>query len=128
MPARLSLRAGVVATTSGFAPGERKAFETIRRSGVVVVTCFPSGDHAAPQTPQTPSTAGGKQAKADEGGKEQKEDGKEEKEDGKEEKKPELPPIVRAQHLLPAKARILLMCVLTKTRDPVEVQRLFNEY
>ena len=76
----------VVATTSGFAPGERKAFETIRRSGVVVVTCFPSGDHAAPQTPQTPSTAGGKQAKPNEGGKEQKEDGKEEK--------PELPPIV----------------------------------
>ena len=73
--------------------GERKAFETIRRSGVVVATCFPSGDHAAPQTPQTPSTAGGKQAKADEGGKEQKEDGKEEKQDGKEEK-PELPPIV----------------------------------
>ena len=115
------MRAGVVvATTSGFAPGERKAFETIRRSGVVVVTCFPSGDHAAPQTPQTPSTGGGKQANTDEGGKEDKGDGKDEK--------PELPPIVRAQHLSPAKARILLMCALTKTRDPIEVQRLFNEY
>ena len=116
------MRAGVVvATTSGFAPGERKAFETIRRSGVVVVTCFPSGDHAAPQTPQTPSTGDGKQAETHEGG-------KEDKGDGQEKKKPELPPIVRAQHLSPAKARILLMCALTKTRDPVEVQRLFNEY
>ena len=41
-----------------------------------------------------PHTAGGKQAKADEGGEEQKEDGKEEKEGGTEEKKLELPPIV----------------------------------
>ena len=71
---------------------------------------------------QTPSSGGGKQPKTtDEGG-------KEDKGDGKEKKKPELPPIVRAQHLSPAKARILLMCALTKTRDPVEVQRLFNEY
>ena len=31
------------------------------------------------------------------------------------------------QHLLPQKARILLMLALTRTRDPREIQRIFDE-
>ena len=37
-------------------------------------------------------------------------------------------PVVQAQHLLPEKARILLMLALTVTRDPFVVQRIFGEY
>jgi L-asparaginase len=36
--------------------------------------------------------------------------------------------IVVADNLLPQKARILAMLALTKTEDPVEVQRMFDEY
>jgi hypothetical protein len=41
---------------------------------------------------------------------------------------PNLPPTVSVQHLLPQKARILLMLALTRTKDPREIQRMFNEY
>jgi L-asparaginase/Glu-tRNA(Gln) amidotransferase subunit D len=41
---------------------------------------------------------------------------------------PPLPPSVSVQHLTPQKARILLMLALTKTKDPKEVQRYFDEY
>jgi L-asparaginase len=40
----------------------------------------------------------------------------------------ELPFVVSAEDLPPLKARILLMLGLTKTRDPREIQRMFNEY
>lgn len=103
---------GVVAvTTSGFAPGEREAFLEIRRRGIVVVQAFPTGDHVAggpagpgpgPRDPQAGQGPGG-------GGQ-------------------ALPPTVAVQHLLPQKARILLMLALTKTKDPREIQRYFNEY
>jgi L-asparaginase len=35
---------------------------------------------------------------------------------------------VGAEDLAPIKARILLMLALTKTKDPVEIQRIFSEY
>jgi L-asparaginase/Glu-tRNA(Gln) amidotransferase subunit D len=35
---------------------------------------------------------------------------------------------VATQHLTPAKARILLMLALTRTREPRAVQRIFAEY
>jgi len=38
------------------------------------------------------------------------------------------PPMVTAQHLTPAKARILLMVALTRTKDPREIQQLFQRY
>jgi L-asparaginase len=38
------------------------------------------------------------------------------------------PRTVAVQHLTPQKARILLMLALTRTRDPVEIQRYFVEY
>jgi L-asparaginase len=37
-------------------------------------------------------------------------------------------PFVQADSLVPHKARILLMLGLTKTKDPRELQRMFNEY
>jgi L-asparaginase len=35
---------------------------------------------------------------------------------------------ITADNLNAQKARILLRLALTKTRDPVEIQRMFNEY
>ena len=97
---------GVVAvTTSGFAPGEREAFNEIRRRGIVLVQAFPTGDHVAGGNPGPPAT-GPRPVDAP----------------------PPLPPAVAVQHLLPQKARILLMLALTKTNDPREVQRYFYEY
>ena len=98
---------GLVVTTTGFSPSEREAFLDIRRRGVVMVQVFPSGDHVAygssggGQGPR-PAGAGGAQ--------------------------PPLPPTVAVQHLLPQKARILLMLALTRTKDPREIQRIFDEY
>ena len=37
-------------------------------------------------------------------------------------------PFIQADSLIPHKARILLMLGLTKTKDPKELQRMFNEY
>ena len=109
---------GVVAvTTSGFAPGERDAFAEIRRKGVVLVQAFPSGDHVAggpagPPSPR-PASAGAAAAQGDSPFGNQNQN---------------LPPTVAVQHLLPQKARILLMLALTRTKDPREIQRIFNEY
>ena len=41
---------------------------------------------------------------------------------------PPAPPAVTALHLTAGKARILLMVALTRTKDPREIQRIFNEY
>ena len=41
---------------------------------------------------------------------------------------PPAPPMVTAQHLTPAKARILLMVALTRTKDPREIQQMFQRY
>jgi L-asparaginase len=35
---------------------------------------------------------------------------------------------IAGEDLAPVKARVLLMVALTKTRDPVEMQRIFSEY
>ena len=37
-------------------------------------------------------------------------------------------PFIQGDSLVPHKARILLMLGLTKTKDPRELQRMFNEY
>jgi L-asparaginase len=115
----------VVVTTSGFAPGEREAFDEIRRRGVVMVTCFPSGDHVSPAFREWRPAADTERNQSS------REDGGAANSDDKNNAKPReapLLPMVRASHLLPAKARILLMCALTKTRDPVEVQAYFSKY
>ena len=100
--------AGVVAASTGFSPTERAAFTEIRQKGIVLVQAFPSGDHVARGFAGPPSPAGGPGAPARPG--------------------QTLPPTVAVQHLLPQKARILLMLALTKTTDPREIQRIFDEY
>ena len=97
---------GLVVTSTGYSPSERDGFNEVRRKGVVIAQVFPSGEHV-PQGSQGqgegPRPAGTTS-------------------------QPPLPPSVAVQHLTPQKARILLMLALTKTRDPREVQRFFDEY
>lgn len=108
--------AGLVVATTGFAPSEAAAFRRLREQGVQVVTAFPSGDNvsalpraAAPDTtPTNASTAA--------------------RPDSARAAERALPRQVVSQHLTPQKARILLMLALTRTRDPVELQRIFAEY
>ena len=38
------------------------------------------------------------------------------------------PPVIAVQHLMPTKARILMMLALTKTQNPVELQKIFDSY
>ncbi len=93
---------GVVVTSTGYSPSEREAFLDIRRRGIVLAQVFPSGEHV-------PGTGGGGPGPQATG-------------------QPPLPPTVAVQHLLPQKARILLMLALTRTKDPREIQRYFAEY
>lgn len=111
-----TLPAGVVVATTGFTPEEGVVFRTLRQSGVVVVSAFPSGDNVngpagqpatATATATTTATATPDSARRGEA---------------------PAPPGVSVQHLTPQKARILLMLALTRTRDPREVQRYFLEY
>jgi L-asparaginase len=104
--------AGLVVATTGFAPSESAAFRRLREQGVIVVTAFPSGDNVnglprppAPDTVQ-PRTAADSARAAER----------------------RLARQVISQHLTPQKARILLMLALTRTRDPVEIQRMFADY
>ena len=39
-----------------------------------------------------------------------------------------LPPLVAVKHLMPTKARILMMLALTKAQVPAEIQRIFDSY
>jgi hypothetical protein len=39
-----------------------------------------------------------------------------------------LPPVIGVKHLLPTKARILMMLALTRQQRPSEIQRIFNAY
>ncbi|HTM30335.1 MAG TPA: asparaginase [Vicinamibacterales bacterium] len=95
---------GLVVTTTGFSPSERDAFTDIRKRGVVIAQVFPSGEHVLQSSPGAP---GLRPAGAS---------------------GPPIPPTVAVQHLTPQKARIMLMLALTKTKEPREVQRFFDEY
>jgi len=39
-----------------------------------------------------------------------------------------LPPVIAVKHLMPTKARILMMLALTKTQNPSEIQKIFDSY
>jgi L-asparaginase len=39
-----------------------------------------------------------------------------------------LPPVIAVKHLMPTKARILMMLALTRTQDPTAIQRMFDSY
>lgn len=110
-----SLPAGVVVTTTGFTRAESVAYRALRRAGVVLVTVFPSGDNvngvsrgaSTPIDTTTPPVTAADSLRRLEAS---------------------TPRAVAVQHLTPQKARILLMLALTRTRDPIEIQRIFAEY
>lgn len=110
-----SLPAGIVVATTGFTRAESVAYRALRRAGVVLVTAFASGDNvnggsrgpSAPIDTSTPPVTAADSLRRLEAS---------------------TPRTVAVQHLTPQKARILLMLALTRTRDPVEIQRYFVEY
>jgi L-asparaginase/Glu-tRNA(Gln) amidotransferase subunit D len=114
--------AGVAVASNGMTRAESEVFTALRRAGVVVVTVFAYGDNmSAARDPDAPraepratlartdsTAAAGDSTRAP--------------------TLPPAPPMVTAQHLTPAKARILLMLALTRTNNPVEIQRYFLRY
>jgi L-asparaginase len=104
---------GVVVATTGMTGAENATYRALRQSGVVVVTSFTSGENVngggggdgppPAARPDTGARAAGPRP-------------------------PTVPPSVTALHLTATKARILLMVALTRTSDPREIQRIFNEY
>jgi len=117
--------AGIAVQSNGFTRAESETFSALRRAGVVVVTVFAGGDNmtavgrgggappaagptAAPARDSARAAAGSDSTRAP--------------------VQPPTPPMVTAQHLTPAKARILLMVALTRTKDAREIQRMFLRY
>lgn len=41
---------------------------------------------------------------------------------------PQSPPVIAVKHLMPTKARILMMLALTKTLNPSDIQKIFDSY
>ncbi|MBK6485819.1 MAG: asparaginase [Gemmatimonadetes bacterium] len=106
--------AGVVVATTGMTR-ESAVYRTLRSAGVVVVTAFPSGDNITASRYDAPPPADTARPPVTE-------------RDSIMRAERTAPREVVAQHLLPQKARILLMVALTRTRDPREIQRMFREY
>ena len=107
--------AGVVVATTGMTREESAVYRTLRSAGVVVVTAFPSGDNITASRYDAPPPADTARPPVTE-------------RDSIMRAERTAPREVVAQHLLPQKARILLMVALTRTRDPREIQRMFREY
>lgn len=106
---------GVVVATTGMTRAEGVAYRALRQQGVVVVTSFTSGENVnggGGDGPPPPASAPRDSSAS---------------RDSTAREAP-VPPGVTALHLTAGKARILLMLALTRTRDPREVQRIFNEY
>ncbi len=98
---------GLVVASTGMTREEGEFYRNMREQGVVMVSVFTSGENVngggtrdAPPLPQA-------------GGMGQNQSG---------------PPSSTALHLTPTKARILLMLALTRTKDPREIQRFYDEY
>jgi L-asparaginase/Glu-tRNA(Gln) amidotransferase subunit D len=114
--------AGVAVASNGMTRAESEVYTALRRAGVVVVTVFAYGDNMSaardPDAPRaepraTPARTDSTAAAGD---------------STRTPTLPPAPPMVTAQHLTPAKARILLMLALTRTNNPVEIQRYFLRY
>jgi L-asparaginase/Glu-tRNA(Gln) amidotransferase subunit D len=123
--------AGVAVATNGMTRAESEVFTALRRAGVVVVTVFAYGDNMSaardPDAPRTepraePRTEPRAEPRAAARGDSTRSDST------RALQPPPAPPMVTAQHLTPAKARILLMVALTRSKDPVEIQRYFLRY
>jgi L-asparaginase/Glu-tRNA(Gln) amidotransferase subunit D len=108
---------GVVVATTGMTAAENATYRALRQTGVVVVTSFTSGENVnggggggdgPPPAARVDTTARTDSIARPAA--------------------PPVPPSVVALHLTATKARILLMVALTKSKDPREIQRIFNEY
>jgi L-asparaginase type II len=106
---------GVAVASNGFTREESAVYTQLRRDGVVVATIFAYGDN---MTAVGGGGGGGALGGAGGGGGARADSTR----------PAPLPPTVTVQHLTPAKARILLMVALTRTKDPREIQRLFQRY
>lgn len=111
---------GVVVATTGMTAAENATYRALRQTGVVVVTSFTSGENVngggggdGPPPTRVDTTASRDSAPRDSVARPAA---------------AAVPPSVTALHLTATKARILLMVALTKTKDPREIQRIFNEY
>lgn len=115
--------AGVAVQSNGFTRAESETFTALRRAGVVVVSVFAGGDNmsAVGRGGPPPTAAAGATANAA-----PPRDSTRAASDST--RAAPIPPMVTAQHLTPAKARILLMVALTRTRDPREIQQMFLRY
>ncbi len=126
--------AGIAVQSNGFTRAESETYTALRRAGVVVVTVFAGGDNMSgvgrggggPSSDSTQRVAvrrdstGANELRAD--------STRTPRATTDSVRIPPAPPMVTAQHLTPAKARILLMVALTRTKDPREIQQLFQRY
>ena len=125
--------AGIAVQSNGFTRAESETFTALRRAGVVMVTVFAGGDNMssvgrgggpaadpAANAARRDSTRTDTSARAD--------SARAPRATADSVRTPPAPPMVTAQHLTPAKARILLMVALTRTKDPREIQQLFLRY
>ena len=114
--------AGVAVASNGMTRAESEVYTALRRVGVVVVTVFAYGDNmSAARDPDAPRPEPAAVARPAVPG-----DSTTARPDLA--RVPPAPPMVTAQHLTPAKARILLLVALTRTKDPLEIQRYFLRY
>ena len=115
--------AGVAVASNGMTRAESEVYTALRRAGVVVVTVFAYGDNMSaardPDAPRPEPAAVTRPAAARDSSR---------SDSTRAPQPPPAPPMVAAQHLTPAKARILLMVALTRTHDPLEIQRYFLRY
>ena len=123
--------AGIVISSTGFTCAEQASYQALARSGVQLVTAFPSGDNvngggsANPENRASAATAGAS-VPSDSLPNSMRESCAELVRTGAL-RGPIVSPVA-VQHLTPQKARILLMLALTRTRDRREIQRYFNTY
>ena len=114
--------AGVAVATNGMTRAESEVYTALRRAGVVVATVFAYGDNMSavrdPDAPRPEPRADARPAAPGDSAAARPDSAR----------IPPAPPMVTAQHLTPAKARILLMVALTRTKDPLEIQRYFLRY
>ena len=119
--------AGVAVAGNGMTRAESEVYTALRRAGVVVVTVFAYGDNmSAVRDPDAPRSEPRAESRAAAPGDSTRSDST--RTPAPPPALPPAPPMVTAQHLTPAKARILLMVALTRTTDPLEIQRYFLRY
>ncbi|HYW30942.1 MAG TPA: asparaginase [Gemmatimonas sp.] len=121
---------GIAVQSNGFTRAESETYAALRRAGTVIVTVFALGDNMSAAgrvgPPATGATGAGTGSATSAAGTIRP--------DSARSASTAQPPTaamaasIVAQHLTPAKARILLMIALTQTKDARELQRIFVQY